>query len=51
MTSDETPGDPASTPIPPQRTPRDERIRAASAEYADRARAGDLAALLAPYHR
>ncbi len=37
--------------IPAQRVPRDQAISEARRDYADRARAGDLAALLAPYHR
>ena len=50
MDSTPTPDDPAAR-LPQQRTPRDQALEAASAEYAARAREGDLGALLAPYHR
>jgi len=51
MDSAPTPAELAESQIPRQRTPRDEALRAASEEYAERAREGDLDALLAPYHR
>jgi hypothetical protein len=41
----------AAAQVPAQRVPRDEAIREARREYAERAREGDLAAMLAPYHR
>ena len=50
MDSTPTPDAPEQPRLPVQRTPRDEALAAASAEYAERAREGDVAALLAPYH-